>query len=538
MKHAFDFLIDISDKMENKLAVTQKVLSSNIIPNLDSSDDFGMRTFLSVLGNPIIINSLDLGNNAKADFLQKAENLPIPNGGTPISAVIKESVNDFGKNKSDDKHIILVTAGEETDGGHYAIELDLHKPDVQVNIIGIGMTKQASEDATKATNATNGVFVNIPESDYNDNASISNILSPIIDILKGLATPKHTTKAANQQVNPTENKAKTNIEEKKVEEKKEESIQTEPQFEPMEIEIENSNSQVCDEPRTQPQQEETISETIEAPISKPTNLNQFTTQKVNVKVAKCEAKEIEDFDLLAQISQINAEISNLLKKNTDSVLKSKQLEDKLKSEIKDLRSAGKENANSIQQLDEALSTANSTIDKLKSIIADKEEEITALNNNKKDLMVNLRQWQERDRNVIIDVDAKERDAVSKASEKMLFTFLEKKYPNRVKWCNQNGKDTKGYDFEIVGYQDNETEYFIACKGAKDNRKTFFLTEKEWNKCLEQNLKYQVYLIRDVDSKPKILLIDNLMGWIQSGKVRPGASKNEKVKAGQVMLTLA
>jgi len=122
-------------------------------------------------------------------------------------------------------------------------------------------------------------------------------------------------------------------------------------------------------------------------------------------------------------------------------------------------------------------------------------------------------------------------------KEILFDFLEKKYPGRVKWCNQNNKATKGYDFEITGFENKETEYFIACKGAKDNRKIFFLSEEEWNACLSNSLNYQVYLVRDVANAPKIVLIDNLIGWITCGKVRPCAEKNEKVKAGHVMLTL-
>lgn len=76
------------------------------------------------------------------------------------------------------------------------------------------------------------------------------------------------------------------------------------------------------------------------------------------------------------------------------------------------------------------------------------------------------------------------------------------------------------------------------RSAKDDTKTFFLTEKEWEMCLNNNLNYQVYLVRNVDTNPKIIWIENLIGWMMNGKVRPGALRNEKVKAGQVMLTLS
>jgi hypothetical protein len=103
--------------------------------------------------------------------------------------------------------------------------------------------------------------------------------------------------------------------------------------------------------------------------------------------------------------------------------------------------------------------------------------------------------------------------------------------------NESEKNSVGYDFEIVDFENNVTEYYIACKGSKENNRTFFLTEKEWDKCLENNLNYQVYLVQNIENKPKVTLIENVIGWIMSGKIRPGATKNEKVKAGQIMLSL-
>jgi hypothetical protein len=274
------------------------------------------------------------------------------------------------------------------------------------------------------------------------------------------------------------------------------------------------------------------------PEPKKVNLDDFDVKSVEVKVKKVEHIEGEEFDAVGLITEHNKSISEVLDENVKLVKKVLQNGANVIKENEALREAEAANLATIEQLKKTLDEANEKIEGLKSLIGDKEEEIAALNNNKKDLMVTISQWQERDRNVIIDLDAKEREATSRASEEFLNDFLQTKYPGRVKWCNQDGKETQGYDFEITGYENRETEYFIACKGAKDDRKTFFLSEKEWNTCLNNNLNYQVYLIRNVgEEKPKIILIDNLIAWITSGKVRPGASKNEKVKAGQVMLTL-
>jgi hypothetical protein len=510
MKQAIDFLIDISDKMDGKLSVTENVLVNELIPNLRNEDNFGVRTFLSVLGNPIIIKSIDMGENAKSDFIQKATSLPIPNGGTPLSAVVEESLECFDAVEADRKQIILITAGEETDGGDYEMRVDLAQSGVMVNIVGIGMREQDLQIAQRVAEKTNGVCCNISPEDFDNVLAIRNILNPLIDLLegKGVATPK-------KEEAPMVEEAPLSYE-APVEALQEETIQEE---EPVKVEEEKIAVESVPEP-------------------KKVNLDDFDVKSVEVKVKKVEHIEGEEFDAVGLITEHNKSISEVLDENVKLVKKVLQNGANVIKENEALREAETANLATIEQLKKTLDEANEKIEGLKSLIGDKEEEIAALNNNKKDLMVTISQWQERDRNVIIDLDAKEREATSRASEEFLNDFLQTKYPGRVKWCNQDGKETQGYDFEITGYENRETEYFIACKGAKDDRKTFFLSEKEWNACLNNNLNYQVYLIRNVgEEKPKIILIDNLIAWITSGKVRPGASKNEKVKAGQVMLTL-
>ena len=54
-------------------------------------------------------------------------------------------------------------------------------------------------------------------------------------------------------------------------------------------------------------------------------------------------------------------------------------------------------------------------------LADKDAEIEALNVNKNDLQTAINQWMERDKQVVIDLDASQREATSTASEKILFS---------------------------------------------------------------------------------------------------------------------
>ena len=185
MKNAIDFLIDISDKMDKKLTITQTILQNEIIPYLNFDENIGMRTFLSVVKNPIVINSLDMGLNTKSDFMQKAGSLPFPNGGSPIGHTIKESLKSLRNVAADCKRIVLVTAGEETDGGNYEYEIEHGHEGVQVNIIGIGINESDKKIAERASAFTGGVFCEIPEEIFNNSIEIANQLKPLIDALQG-----------------------------------------------------------------------------------------------------------------------------------------------------------------------------------------------------------------------------------------------------------------------------------------------------------------------------------------------------------------
>ncbi len=521
MKQSIDFLIDVSNNMEGRMAVAKDVLKQELIPALRNSDDFGVRTFLSLFGSPVIINTFDMGANNKSEFIEKVDSLPEPNQGTPLSGVVKASLKDF-KNISDSKKIIiLITAGEETDGSDYAFDVQTEAPeDVQINIVGIGMSDEGLTKAQKVASLTGGVSVNILESDYGNNFAIQNAVASVVEILQGKGSEK---KEITEEVK-LEDKPETKV-----------AVKTEVKIDPQPI----TETKLTEEKEQKVEKTEKTGKTVKAKKTEKVNLDEFKTKhiEVEVPVVSEDFKSVNDATLINEMESTNAKIGELLKANISTLTKALEAQGGAQNEIAELKKAQKKQVDAISQLQEAIADAQTTIDKLKSIVADKEEEIEALNSNKEDLMVTIQQWQDRDRNVIIDLDAKEREATSRASEEILFDFLEKKYPGRVKWCNQNNKATKGYDFEITGFENKETEYFIACKGAKDNRKIFFLSEEEWNACLSNSLNYQVYLVRDVANAPKIVLIDNLIGWITCGKVRPCAEKNEKVKAGHVMLTL-
>ena len=65
--------------------------------------------------------------------------------------------------------------------------------------------------------------------------------------------------------------------------------------------------------------------------------------------------------------------------------------------------------------------------------------IVTLNNEKDSQEKKIAELIQNDKDVVIRLDDKERNSISEKSEKLLFEYLQKKYPNRVKWMNENGK---------------------------------------------------------------------------------------------------
>lgn len=188
MKNAIDFLIDISDKMDKKVPIVQNVVIDGIVPNFDFSEPFGMRTFLSIVKSPIIINSLDLGTNMREDFVKKIQSLPFPNGGAPIAEAFKESCAGFKKfektNGEVTRRIVYVTNGEDTDAGilDYEVEKAIKDYPIQVNIIGICMSEANQRTAKKVADMTGGAFCNVEQTC--DVLTLRGIITPIIDALK------------------------------------------------------------------------------------------------------------------------------------------------------------------------------------------------------------------------------------------------------------------------------------------------------------------------------------------------------------------
>lgn len=136
------------------------------------------------------------------------------------------------------------------------------------------------------------------------------------------------------------------------------------------------------------------------------------------------------------------------------------------------------------------------------------------------------------------------DKIKEQSERYLYDFL-KSNNTKLKWLNYNEADDcfieswANHDFEILDSNGN-IKHYIDCKGTPQQKRTFYLTDNEWNfflECIENNINYQIYRVFDVENQPNHILIDDLWEWIEQGKVVPYLTATETIKGGRVFLTL-
>lgn len=170
MATATDFLMDISDNISGKQKMVKRLFSDEIVPSLNFSEPIGLRTFLSVLGSPIIISSLDMGLNTVSDFNKKIDGLPWPNGGAPLAKTVNKSVSDFENIDADDKIVVLVTGGSDNfryEMGDVAYEINKAEGNVRLVVLGINLSENDEKDAISSIEKCNGAFCNIKMNDDN-----------------------------------------------------------------------------------------------------------------------------------------------------------------------------------------------------------------------------------------------------------------------------------------------------------------------------------------------------------------------------------
>ncbi|MCU4173940.1 protein NO VEIN domain-containing protein [Carboxylicivirga sp. N1Y90] len=122
------------------------------------------------------------------------------------------------------------------------------------------------------------------------------------------------------------------------------------------------------------------------------------------------------------------------------------------------------------------------------------------------------------------------------SETFVYDMLKKMYQDRVVWFNKDGESHSACDFQILK-PDKSIEYYIDCKASKNNTNQFLMTENEWDLFLNNTKNYQIYFVSNALTNPELLIVDNLLDWILSGRVVPFSSKKICLKAGRILLTI-
>lgn len=177
-------LPDGSTRME----LAKKILLDEVIPKLDYANKITVRRFHSITetdksSKPVIdeIYSGGLDKPAISSKINEIE-IPINTGGTPITAAVKKAIDELAKFPEADRKIILVTDGQETDGGDYkkTAEDALKQYGIPCNIfiVGISQDTTAEEKSKALAIATGGSYINLKAKVY-DKVNLQTALRPI-----------------------------------------------------------------------------------------------------------------------------------------------------------------------------------------------------------------------------------------------------------------------------------------------------------------------------------------------------------------------
>ena len=496
MKNASYILMDISEQMENRQSMAQRVVLEKLLPAIDFNEIVGLKTFMASGDFPILIPSLDLEVNSKSDFEGKINSLPMPNQGAPIAAVIREAVEDLEKVEADNKRIVVVTAGIDTVEHNYLpAARNAAEKGVQISIVLINGDENALKMAEESAGAAGGVACTV-NGDVDAAAPVAGFLKGNV-VAKAAADVAKTVKSAvedfSARVSSSLGEAKEALKEKATELKQTvgESIAA--------AKAENKE------------------ENVEPIAFKPLSVADFEPKQVKTE----EKENVTTEALLKLVADNNAMVASVLKKNQECI-----------GEI------ARQKAQAVEKYDamlaEAIEKNNSSV---AALLGNNVGALDQMAQQKAEALARVEVLEENERNVVIETNTALEEAIARKSQEYLAKHLQKKYPNRVKWLNEKQNAGLGYDFEVEETDNNSVEYYIACKGLIDNSATFYLTRKEWMACASNNRNYQVYLINNLEGEPVLTVVDNLMEWISNGRIVPCCGKNIKLKADSVVLTV-
>lgn len=182
METVTEILVDISGSMKYKINATKKILLNDILPTLDTSAQIGIKTFTTVNKRLSIQSVLPLSKTDKEAIKQAVQKINCSNGGTPIAASIRASVKALSDYVSNDKVIILVTDGVETEKGDYVQEAKNATADginCKIHVIGINLKADGVNQANAIAKITGGTpnFISFTSGSYNQSSIRSSLSS-------------------------------------------------------------------------------------------------------------------------------------------------------------------------------------------------------------------------------------------------------------------------------------------------------------------------------------------------------------------------
>ena len=190
MKTITEILIDISGSMneilpgnKKKIELAKEILIERILPYLNSSDNVGVRLFGGQCNMVGQVENIPNANFIKLrEFIQNE--IPTPNGSTPLALAIITAVDNLKNEPNSDKEIYLVTDGEDTCGGDIVAAADYASSNginCKIHIIGIGeLSDEAKQQFGYITKATGGKNINIGKKGTS-RAAIDRELAPLLE---------------------------------------------------------------------------------------------------------------------------------------------------------------------------------------------------------------------------------------------------------------------------------------------------------------------------------------------------------------------
>ncbi|MBN1181722.1 MAG: DUF3883 domain-containing protein [Bacteroidales bacterium] len=170
-----------------RMTLIKKVLSEQIIPTIDYTNQIIIRTFrfnskkvgekvVDELSIPILYQGA-FDNQKILNVIASLQDPPI--GGTPITAAINEAVSNLEKHPNSDRKIILLTDGEENGGGDYreAAKKTEQLKGIPCKIFIIGLA-QDEESETKSRSLATGGYYNIKSKSFTAD-EVKKVLAPL-----------------------------------------------------------------------------------------------------------------------------------------------------------------------------------------------------------------------------------------------------------------------------------------------------------------------------------------------------------------------